>query len=175
MSGLTIAGSGLSLVNPTSGGGINVTQLARGDFASTVTQNIANVSNPQACTFDTPINTQGISLVASTKLTAAADGYYLLVWTAQAHITAGSNKNLWLWLRKNGVDIANTTQDTTFNAGPPVYITGENVVQLNANDYVEIWMAGDSTACQLQAQAASAGPPAYPASPSLQVTITQVG
>ena len=47
MSGLTIAGSGLSLVNPTSGGGINVTQLARGDFASTVTQSIANVRSEE--------------------------------------------------------------------------------------------------------------------------------
>jgi hypothetical protein len=175
MSGLNIAGSGLTLVDPTSGGGINITQLARGDFSSSVTQSIANVSNPQACTFDTPVNTQGISLVASTKLTAAASGYYLLVWTAQAHITAGSNKNLWIWLRKNGTDVAYTAQNTQFNAGPPVYITGSNIVQLNANDYVELWMAGDSTNCQVQAQAASAGPPAYPASPSLQVTITQVG
>ena len=175
MSGLSIAGSGLSLVNPAGGGGINITQLARGDFASTVTQTIASTTAPQAIQMDTPVNTQGISLVSGTKLTAAASGYYLFVFTAQGHITSGSNKNLWIWLRYNGADIANSTQDTQFNAGPPVYITGESIVQLNANDYVEFWMAGDSTNCQIQAQPASAGPPAYPASPSFQVTITQVG
>ena len=174
MSGLTIAGSGLTLVNPASSG-INITQLARGDFSSTATQTIANTSSPQVCTFDTPVNTQGISVVSTSRLTVAAAGYYLLVWTAQAHITSGSNKNLWLWLRKNGTDIINSAQNTQFNAGPPVYINGEAIVQLNANDYVEVWMAGDSTNCQIQAQAASAGPPAYPASPSIQVTITQVG
>lgn len=174
MSGLTIAGSGLTLVDP-SGSGINVTQLLRGDFSSTVTQTIASIVNPQACTFNTSLNTQGFSLVSSTKLTAASDCYALVMWTVQAHITSGSNKNLWVWMRKNGVDIANSAQNTLFNAGPPVYITSSNIVQFSANDYIEIWMAGDSTNCEIQAQAASAGPPAYPASPSIQVTINQVG
>lgn len=174
MSGLTIAGSGLTLVDP-SGGGTPVSSLLRGDFASTVTQSIVSITAPQAITFNTPTNTQGISLIANSKLTVATTGYYLVTFTAQTHITSGSNKNLWIWLRVNGVDVANSAQDTTFNAGPPVYITGVYVLQMNANDYVEVWMAGDSTNCQIQAQAASAGPPAYPASPSIQVTITQVG
>lgn len=174
MSGLTIAGSGLTLVDP-SGGGTPVSSLLRGDFSSTVTQSIANTANPQAVTFDTTVNTQGISLISSTKMTVASAGYFLITFTTQAHITAGSNKNLWVWLRKNGVDVINSAQDTQFNAGPPVYITGNYVLQMAANDYIEVWIAGDSTACQIQAQVASAGPPAYPASPSMQVTITQVG
>lgn len=67
MSGLTIAGFGLSLVNPTSGGGINITQLVRGDFGSSVTQNISNTLNPQAVTFDTPIKWLATALIAKFK------------------------------------------------------------------------------------------------------------
>lgn len=174
MSGLTIAGSGITLVDP-SGGGTPVSSLLRGDFSSSTTQTIANITNPQVVTLDTPVNTQGISLVAGSRMTVASGGYFLITFTTQAHITSGSNKNLWIWLRKNGVDVPYSTQDTQFNAGPPVYITGTYVLQMNANDYVEVWIAGDSTSCQIQAQAASAGPPAYPSSPSMQVTITQVG
>ena len=98
MSGLTIAGSGLTLVDP-SGGGTPVSSLIRGSFLSTTTQSITNTANPQAITFDTPVNTQGISLVASTKMTIATTGFYLVTFDVQAHITSGSNKNLWVWLR----------------------------------------------------------------------------
>ena len=90
------------------------------------------------------------------------------------YIKSGSNKNQWIWLRKNGVDVSNSAIGTEFNAGPPVTVTDCLMLNLNANDYIELWMAADTIQCSLIQQPIVLTTPT-PAPTSVQLTINQIG
>ena len=94
--------------------------------------------------------------------------------SASFQLTSGSatDKNVWFWIRKNGTDVANSSRLVTVstnNAYTPVSLS--ETVSLDANEYVEICWASDSTSVTLDAVAATAF---APAAPSVVVNVTQV-
>ena len=149
--------------------------LNNAQFLSTATQTIANANNPQAITYSSSSLTGTITLGGTTKITLADVGNYLLMFSAIAHCTSGSNKALYIWLRKNGSDVTASNTNLVTSAGVPAVMAASFVVSCTTpGDYYEFWMAGDTTNMQILATAASAGPPAYPAAPSIIVTINQI-
>jgi hypothetical protein len=113
--------------------------------------------------------------VGGTKITLANVGNYLLNFSASVHCTSGSNKTLYIWLRKNGSDYDSSNTVTATSAGVPLVAAATFIVGcVTPGDYYEFWIAGETTNMELLAAPASAGPPAYPASPSIITTITQI-
>lgn len=142
---------------------------------SLATQTIANASNPQVIALTSYSLTGTITLAGGSKITLADAGNYLLTFSAIAHCTSGSNKALNIWLRKNGSDVANSNTNVITSAGVPIVMAASFVVAcVTPGDYYEFWMAGDTTNMQILYTAASVGPPAYPAAPSIIVTINQI-
>jgi hypothetical protein len=155
--------------------GAGALPLNNAQFYSLSSQTIANASNPQVVTLTTFSVTGTPTLVGGTKITLANIGNYLLNFSALVHCTSGSNKSLYIWLRKNGADYDSSNTATATSAGVPLVAAASFIVPcVTPGDYYEFWIAGDTTNMQLLAVAASAGPPAYPAAASIIVTLTQI-
>lgn len=113
------------------------------------------------------------------KVNIQKTGLYNIIATFQ--LTNADNANdddMVIWLRLDGVDVANTASTITIvkkHAG----INGSNILavnfllQLTAGQYFELYGLSKLGYAQLTTYAASSSP-AYPASPSVILTVTQI-
>lgn len=142
---------------------------------------------PEVVAFDTAAASNNIS-VASNQITFANDGTYNIQYSLQAVNTHSQAHNLWIWVRKNGVDVdasgSKFDVPSTHGSSDGYLIAVSNVVlSVVANDYIEIVAATDQAnlpgvpqqGVYFEAYTASTSPFNMPSIPSNIVTITQVG
>ena len=108
-------------------------------------------------------NTISIGTPAS-RIVVPESGLYQ--FDTQIQLTSGSasDKNVWVWFKKNGTTIPNSARLVTVNINggyTPVALV--EIVSLAANDYIEIAFAADSTNVTISTVAATAFAPAAPA------------
>ena len=106
-------------------------------------------------------------------------GIYNYQFSVQLRNTDSQIHSAWIWLRKNGTDIAGTASkfDVISSHGGVdgfVIAAANFYVQLAANDYVEMWAAASNTAVSFDATAAQTSPFAMPAIPSVVATLSFV-
>jgi hypothetical protein len=145
--------------------------LDYGTFSSTVDQTLAAINTATAITLDTTGVSNGVTLTSSSRLNVAQAGFYQVTLSLQLQSGSASAKTAYVWLRKNGSNVANTTRAFTSdinNGEAPLSVT--YTISLSASDYVELYWAADSTNVVLNALAASAF---APAAPSVIVNVTQ--
>ena len=106
-----------------------------------------NVSAATAVTFNTDLTGTGISVVASTQITAAVAGTYMLAPSIQFKNADSADHDATVWFRKNGTNIANSA--TIVNV-PKAADGGLTVFSLSifetvtAGQYIEImWLPED--------------------------------
>ena len=147
-----------------------------GSFWSTATQNTASTSATNPVTFNnTDTNSTGVSIVSSSRVTFAYTGTYNIQFSAQVNEPSNGNPTVDFWLRKNGVNVPETTGTVNLTNQIHYAIAGWNyVLNLTAGDYVELVWAADATAVQLLYIAAQTSPHTAPATPSVILTATQV-
>lgn len=146
-------------------------------FSSSVTQNVADPTQGQAITFNTTETANAITLASNTKITLPQIGQYLFYVSAIAHCTSGSNKAVYIWFRYNGVDVPRSNTLVNIASGNEQVLSVAFVLPCNTvGDYYELYMTGDTTACQIEALPAVVAPntPVMPAVPSIVVTVNQV-
>jgi hypothetical protein len=83
-----------------------------------------------------------------------------------------SDKNVWVWYRKNGTDIPSTARIVTININngySPMALS--EFFSLAANDYIEVMYAASNTAITVDNVAATAFAPAAPA---VVLAVTQI-
>jgi hypothetical protein len=136
------------------------------------------VNTPSKVTFDTIQYERNITNGGS-KVNIQKTGLYTIIATFQ--LTNANNANdddIVIWLRLNGADIPNTASTMTIvkeHGGIP----GSNILavnfflQLTAGDYFELYGLSKLGYAQLTTYAASSSP-AYPASPSVILTVAQI-
>jgi hypothetical protein len=91
-------------------------------------------------------------------------GLYDVSVTLQYSSSNSSNKNIYSWIRKNGVDVSQSSRILTLNINggySPILIS--EAVSLDADDYIEIMFATSDTAISLAAVGATAFAPGSPA------------
>jgi hypothetical protein len=167
------AGSGLSVidgvvsVNPSPG----IHDV--GYFYSTLTQLNLLTINITSCT--NTFLSQGVTLVGGTQFTVSKSGNYTLTYTIQANKTAGgSAANIDIWLRLNGIDVADSNSNFTISNNNAAIVAAANyTLILNAGDYLELAWHSDSANAELLAVPAQVAP-IRPTSPSVRVTLLQV-
>jgi hypothetical protein len=148
-----------SLVGSTGGRFAQFPYLAVSDYNShTVTANTAN-----AMTFSKTDFANGCSLVATSKLTATYTGLYNLQFSTQFQNSDTQLHDVSIWLRVNGTDVVGSTGLVSIpnkHGGVNGHsINGWNFfVQLNGEDYVEIWWSTDDAAVTIQTYGTSTGP-----------------
>jgi len=147
--------------------------LDYGAFDSTVDQTVATINTATAITLNNTLSSNGVSLGTPTsRLVVAQSGFYKADVNLQLTSNNASAKNIYFWLRKNGVDVADTTRAITndINAGfSPISLS--YTISLAANDYIELYWASSDTAVQLDAVSGLAF---APNAPSVLVTVSQL-
>jgi len=162
------ATNGVIFVRPT------ITQMQYyGVFSKTSDQTPAVINTAYALTFDATGISNGVTIGTPTsRIVVPQSGLYQFSATVQ--ITSGntSAKNVWVWFRKNGTDIANSARLVTININNGyVPIAVNQPVSLAANEYIEIMFAADDTAITIDTVASTAFAPAAPA---VVLEVTQV-
>jgi len=170
--GIMRADTGLNVSN-----GIVSVDLAAaldvGYFYSTLTQTNLLVTNIVSCTNTTL--SQGVTLVAGTQFTVSKTGNYTLSYTMQFAKTAGGTAaNVDVWLRLNGVDIADSNSNFTISNNNAAQIIAANyTLTITAEQYLELaWHSTSANAILLAVP--TQVDPIRPASPSVRVTLLQV-
>lgn len=132
---------------------------------SSTADQTGNVLAATAVIFNTDLTGTGISVVASTQITLAAAGTYMLAPSIQFVNSAASDSNVTVWLRKNGTNIANSARILTV---PKTGDGGSAVFSLNffdtvtAGQYIEIMWLPASVTVTVEAFVVGAIAPAVP-------------
>ncbi|CAB4549557.1 unannotated protein [freshwater metagenome] len=124
---------------------------------------------------NTTISQRQVSLVNGSKVKVGVSGTYNIAFSAQMLHTANAASTAEIWLRVNEIDVPLSNTVFTFAKKDDKYVAAWNfMVDLNANDFVQlIWYSTDATV-QIAYSPDSAGP-VRPAVPSLIMTVNQVG
>ena len=155
--------------------------LYYGTFSDTTTQTPAAIYTPQAVTFNTTDIADGISRGTPTsRIVTAHSGFYNFQFSAQVASGSASVKKMWIWIRKNGVDVPNSNTEVTVSGSGTVLAPAWNwTLSMAAGDYFQMVFATDDVNVQILAVAAQTGANgtptfARPAVPSMILTVTQV-
>ena len=148
-------------------------QQSYGTFNRTTNYVAALANTAYAVPFTSTSVSNGVSIGTPTsRIVVSQSGYYDISCTLQYTSTNSSQKDGYTWIRKNGVDIPQSSRITTLslNGGyRPVFIS--EAVSLAANDYIEIMFATTDTALSIVAAPATAF---APGSPAANLIVTQV-
>jgi hypothetical protein len=148
-------------------------QLYYGDFSKTVDQSPTAINTAEAITFNVTESSNGITIgTPASRIVAANSGLYSFAFSAQLISGNASSKNIFIWFRKNGVNIANSTKAVTLAANGQYFpVSKTDFFSLAAGDYIEAYWASSDVAVTLKAIAASGF---APASPAASLSVTQV-
>lgn len=151
---------------------------AYGGFSDSTDQ-AGNVSAGTVITFNTIDVADGVSLVDNSKITVPNAGKYNLQFSIQFKNTNNAQDDATVWLKINGSDLANSATQYTIPARKSAGIFGYGVasltflLDLNANDYVQIFWVPTNVLVSIEHLPASVSP-AYPAIPSIIASMIQV-
>lgn len=147
---------------------------------STQTQSIASAASAQVVTFNSVLDSAGITLGSSTRVVLPQVGNYCFTFSAIGHNSGSSNaKWLNIYFKKNGSDVENSSTIVgTAKDAPTTIVATFDLPCTTVGDYYEVWMAGQDTGSQIlatPAQAAVPGvSPAMPACPSIVLAVWQI-
>lgn len=151
---------------------------AYGGFSDSTDQT-GSISAGTVVTFNTVDVADGVTMVGGSQITVPNTGKYSLQFSIQFKNTDNAQDDATVWLRINGLDLANSATQYTIPARKSAGVFGYNVaslmflLDLAANDYIEIVWIPTATTVTIEHLPASVSP-AYPAIPSIIATIVQV-
>ena len=145
-----------------------------GSFYDTTTQTAAATNTAYAVTFNNTDLSAGVSLGSPTsRVTVDTPGVYNFQHSIQMINTAGGNHSIWIWFRKNGVDIPDSATEVRVQGNNTEQFAAWNFyIPMEVNDYIELMCAVSDTAVRIVAFAASTPVPAVP---SVILTVNYVG
>lgn len=144
-----------------------------GKFLKTTDQTPSAINTANTITFDSASISNGVSIgTPSSRIVCNASGLYTFGASYQITSTSASSKNVWLWYRKNGADIANSAVRVTLQSSSEIKAPWRSIfVSMNVGDYVELCWAADDTNVTLDSFASTAFAPAAPA---VVLTVDQI-
>jgi len=142
-----------------------------GSFYDTTSQTAAAINTAYAMTFNTTDLSFGVTRGTPTsRIFVDRPNIYNVQFSAQVDKTSGGVALVWVWLRKNGVNVPDSAGQIRIQGNNAEILAAWNyVIQLNAGDYIELMWEVDDTSVILLAEAASA---VHPSIPSVILTVT---
>ena len=142
-----------------------------GSFYDTTTQTAAVINTAYGITFNTIDLSFGVTIGSPTsRIYIDRPNVYNVQFSAQVDKTAGGVALVWIWLRKNGVNVPDSSGQIRIQGNNAELVVGWNyIIELNAGDYIELMWEVDNTSVILLAEAASA---VHPSVPSIILTVT---
>ena len=147
-----------------------------GSFYSNQTQSPTTINTPKAVTLNnTDIASDGVSIVSGSKITVDTTGVYNLQFSAQLNrTTGGTDEQLDIWYRINGVQVSNTATGVNVKANSKKAVLSWNFfIPLTAGQNVELMYSSTDLDIQFLAEVENLIVP-YPAIPSFIVTMNKI-
>ena len=137
------------------------------------------INTPTQITFDATDYINAMTRDPADGLLVEYEGIYNYQFSIQFSNSDSQIHDAWVWLRKNGTDIAGTGSQFSVpnsHGGVDGHAIGAAnfYVQLVAGDSVEMWAAANDIAIKMEAYAAQTTPFAMPAIPSAVATLSFV-
>lgn len=143
-------------------------------IADNTTQVIPNANNAYGVNFSIIEDNYLINVYNRQNISFLLSGDYLIEISALFTVTTGTNKHVYIWLRKNGVDIARSnTQVEIPNANVETVVAVPFIIDINPGDNITIIWGSDTTAAQLLNLNAGTNP-TRPEVPSIIATISKI-
>ena len=134
-----------------------------GSFYDTTTQIAAAINTPYAMQLNTTVESNQIAITSGSRITFKNRGTYNIQFSAQLDQTSGASHNIYIWFRKNGVDIPNSSSVVAIQGTTAELVAAWNfVITVLGGDYVQIMWAVSNTNVQIVAAPANAFSPAIP-------------
>ena len=134
-----------------------------GSFYDTTTQSAAAINTPYAMTLNSTAESNQIAVTNNSRITFKNRGTYNIQFSAQLDQSSGASHNIFIWFRKNGIDIANSASVVAVQGSTAELVAAWNfVITVLGGDYIEIMWAVSNTAVQIVAAPATAFCPAIP-------------
>jgi len=118
----------------------------------------------------------GVSVVSGSFIKVANTGTYNLQFSAQLEQTSNNASEVSIWLRKDGTNVPNSNTELTIEkigGGGKLVAAWNYMIQLNANQYVQLMWCSTRSDTQLHYHSTQSVPD-RPATPSVIATITQI-
>lgn len=146
-------------------------RLRYGSFFDTTDQIAAAINTAYAMTFNNTDLSLGVTIGSPTsRIYVDTSNVYNIQFSAQLYNTAGGAHVMYIWLRKNGVDVANSCTQVRVAGNNTESVAAWNfLASLNAGDYFELMYEVTDTSLYLLADTATA---VHPAVPSIILTVT---
>lgn len=104
-----------------------------------------------------------INATKSSRVQVTAAGVYNYQFSAQLDSTSGGDHIIYIWIRKNGTDVTDSASQVRLKGNDSELVAAWNwLINLAANDYVELMYAVDDTGVQILAVAAASPVPGIP-------------
>jgi hypothetical protein len=150
-------------------------QFNYGQFYDTTVQSgSADTAYPMK--FNSTDISKGVSVVSGSQIKVDNTGIYNLQFSAQLEQTTNGASDICIWLRKDGVNVTNSNTELTIEkvAGGGKLVAAWNyMIQLNANQYVELVWSSNSNKTNIHYHTTQSTP-TRPATPSVIATLTQI-
>lgn len=162
------ATNGTIFVNP-----LREQQKYYGAFDKTTTAAPLAINTAYPITLDNTIISSGVSIGSPTsRIIIAHSGLYAVSTSYQWESNSSSVKNIKMWYRKNGVDVAGSAMQITIASNQEIKTASRRrLFSLNAGDYIELYYSADSTDVSLFPIASTAW---SPSSVSFTITVEQI-
>ena len=154
----------LSLFGPDGG---QYVDCPNGLFFNTADQTFAATNTAYPIVFNNTYLNNAVQLRSgsTSELEVTIPGVYNFQYSGQVKTTSAADKNLYLWIARNGTDIGYSTHAWTFHDNDHYAEISWNFnIDLDAGEYIELQIAADSTAIRLDAEAATSPHPGIPSS-----------
>lgn len=149
-----------------------------GSFQDLADQTAAAINTAYAITYDTTDFTNGISVVSNSRITVKNYGIYNYQTSIQFTNADSQDHAVSVWFSKNGTNIINSNTELSIPSkhgttnGRSVFAVNF-FFELQANDYIEMYWATESTDVKLEYLAAQTTP-TRPATPSVIATMQYI-
>jgi hypothetical protein len=167
-------------------GAPSITSPSYGSFSNTANQYASANNTPTVVALNTTDVANNTSL-ASNKITISTTGKYNIQFSLQFANTDSQAHGIWVWLRKNGTDLAGTGSrydgPSSHGSSDGYLLAVANFfVSATAGDYIEVVFASDQVyiasplqqGVYIEAYTSSTSPFTRPSIPSSVVTVSQV-
>jgi len=142
-----------------------------GTFYDTTTQTAAAINTAYPITFNTTDLSRGVYRGSPTsRIIVDREGVYDFQFSAQLDNTSVGNHFIYIWCRKNGVDVTQSAGQVALKGIQAELVASWNfVLEMKALDYFELMWSVSDTSVRIFAQVATAP---HPCIPSVILTVT---
>lgn len=160
------ATDGILLVRPTI-----FPRLYYGSFSDTTDQTATVINNPYLVRYNTTDIANGHHILNNTRIVAENAGLYNYQFSLQLTSASASKKDVYIWARKDGVNIPNSTTRITLTGNDVYEVAAWNfIVSMSVGNYFELVWATSDVGAFITAPVATAFCPAIP---SVIMTVTE--